>query len=174
MQLQVQTVQSSFQQLKDKIEGEFDAVFCLGNSLPHLLSTDELKETLQNFYSLLNPDGMLFIQLLNYERILFKKERIQSIKEIDGTTFVRFYDFGNRTINFNILKIQKTSQQLMHTLESIELNPMRFEDINEQLYICGFSDIQKYGSLTFEKFSEENSRDLVLTSKKLHTKNTLF
>ena len=112
---------------------------------------------------------MLFIQLLNYEEFFLKgtDSKYQRNRRNDVCAF---YDFGNRTINFNILKIQKTSQQLMHTLESIELNPMRFEDINEQLYICGFSDIQKYGSLTFEKFSKKFERFSSYIKKTSHEK----
>ena len=47
MQLQVQTVQSSFQQLKDKIEENLMQFLSETHYL--ILSTDELKETLQNF-----------------------------------------------------------------------------------------------------------------------------
>jgi 2-polyprenyl-3-methyl-5-hydroxy-6-metoxy-1,4-benzoquinol methylase len=166
MQLQIETVQSSFQQLHKNIQTKFDAVFCLGNSLPHLLTLRELIETVKNFCAILKPDGVLFLQLLNYERILSRKERIQNIREIEGTTFIRFYDFGERTINFNILKIERNNQQIIHSLESVELFPYKLKEINEPLKRCGFGQLKKFGSLTFDEFSKQDSRDLVIVARK--------
>ena len=57
-------------------EEPLDLALCMGNSLPHLLETDDLKQALQNFFATLKSGGSLVLHLLNYCRILQRRERI--------------------------------------------------------------------------------------------------
>ena len=99
-------VQAPMQELSQRISGARDAVVCMGNSIPHLLTDDDLNRTLAGFATLLTPSGVLAIHLLNYSRVLSQGERIVGINRAGSKEFVRFYDFGHDSIAFNILEIQ--------------------------------------------------------------------
>jgi SAM-dependent methyltransferase len=88
--IQIRALQCGFQEMRKSIRDRHDALFCLGNSLAHILRTDGLRATFRSFAGVLRPGGVVLLQLLNYDRILARRDRIQSVKESGGKTFVRF------------------------------------------------------------------------------------
>jgi 2-polyprenyl-3-methyl-5-hydroxy-6-metoxy-1,4-benzoquinol methylase len=88
--------------------GKFDAVLCLGNSLPHVLSPAELESTIEDFAACLRPGGLLIVQNRNFEAVMAHGERwMEPQAHREGGRewiFVRFYDFDpDGLITFNIL-----------------------------------------------------------------------
>jgi glycine/sarcosine N-methyltransferase len=162
----IETVQSDFQTLASVVHKHFDAVFCLGNSLAHLLTSDDLRATLTCFASLLNPNGILFIQILNYDRILAQRERVQNVKEVGNTTFVRFYDFEKEFLRFNILKLEKKGGVTEQSMNSVQLRPIRHEEFLRLLRECGFNGVQTYGAISLEEFLPEKSKDVFVIARK--------
>ncbi len=90
-------VVAGFGELNERVGGGFDAVLCLGNSLPHLLSGPELAAALADFALCLRPGGLLLIQNRNFDRVLDRRERWmepQAHREGDREwLFLRLYDF---------------------------------------------------------------------------------
>jgi glycine/sarcosine N-methyltransferase len=166
MNLNIATVRSNFQDLDKVLRQKFDAVFCMGNSLAHLLTEEQLRMTLHNFSSLTKPNGILFIQILNYDRILAQRERIQSVKVAGGKTFVRFYDYGENQLSFNILTIERGKEEVRQSLRSVQLRPLRSDDLVRLLMEFGFSGIAQYGGISMDPFNAAISKDLVILAKK--------
>ncbi|RKY91818.1 MAG: hypothetical protein DRQ01_07135, partial [Ignavibacteriae bacterium] len=71
---------------------KFDLVISLGNTFANI-ERDSFQSSLKRCYDLLNEQGSLFIQVLNYKMILKEKKRIVNITENKEHFFVRFYDF---------------------------------------------------------------------------------
>lgn len=161
--LEVEFLQSSFQ---TPLKKQFDAVFCLGNSLAHILSLEELRATLSSFAQMLAPGKIVFLQNLNYDRILAKKERVQSIKESNGMTYIRFYDYGEETIAFNLLTIGKINGSVVQKFQSVKLRPWLRAELVTLLKENGFGDVKSYGGISMEEFHPESSKDLVLLARK--------
>jgi glycine/sarcosine N-methyltransferase len=157
----IETSRSDFQSLPQEWSGRFDAVFCLGNSLPHLLSAEELTQALGEFRRVLRPRGTLFAQLLNYERILASRERVVGVKKDGGTTFVRFYDFAGELVQFNILRLQEREGGMDHRLDTVTLRPWRSGELATALHGAGFARVQQYGNMAMEPYDGSGSRDLV-------------
>ncbi|MDH3252054.1 MAG: methyltransferase domain-containing protein [Ignavibacteria bacterium] len=166
LHVKLRTVESDFLRLPGRVDKKFDAVFSMGNTLAHILSRSELLSSLQSFAHVLQADGVLFLQTLNYDRILRTREQIQSVKEQDGVTFVRYYQFEAATVRFNILKITKSPDGLQHTLNSIELRPILRDEILPLLEEAGFTEIRTYGGISMDEFVPESSKDLVLLATK--------
>lgn len=166
MGVKVRWVQSSLQELRQNIKGEFDAVLCLGNSIPHLLNQSDLYTTFQNFSDLLKPEGIAVIQLLNYRRMLANKERIVGIHRQGKWEYIRFYDFQDERIQFNILTINWSGNKNTHSLNSTLLYPYGKEELEQALHKKGFTDLQYYGDMQFNPFELETSPNLVVVGKK--------
>lgn len=162
----IDVIVSSFEDLADNVHRTFDAVLCMGNSLPHLSSRKDLEQSLKNFSKVLNPGGILFLQILNYDRILAKRERVQSVKEMGGITFVRFYEFHRDHVIFNILKLKMENGQPRQELESVRLRPILKEEMLRAVQMAGFSEIHTHGSIMQDDFHESSSKDLVVLARK--------
>lgn len=166
MGLHVNTLQTGFHDLTRDMHTKFDAVFCLGNGLAHDLTRDSLRETMQQFSSMLSPRGILFAQVLNYERILAQQKRIQNVKEQDGVTFVRFYDFEDEIIRFNLLRLRRNGDQIVSELDSISLYPVVSEELVNVLIEAGFENIKLFGGISMEEFIPDASKDLVILAQR--------
>jgi SAM-dependent methyltransferase len=88
---------AGFGELASRIGGTFDAVTCLGNSLPHLLDDASLHACLSDFAGLLRAGGCLVIQNRNYDRLLRERQRfmpLASRADAEGETlFLRITSY---------------------------------------------------------------------------------
>lgn len=166
LHIKIALLKSNFLDLPRTTNKKFDAVFCMGNSLPHLLTPEELVQSLKNFFAVLRPGGMLFLQLLNYARILASRERIQSVKEAGGMTFTRFYEFQEEFVVFNILRLKKEEGRLVHQLDSVKLRPILKPELTNALHEAGFDGMKIHGSIALDDFCEQTSKDLVVLAVK--------
>ena len=166
MSVQIDTIQTSFQVMNESVHNKFDAVFCLGNTLPHVLTEEELIQSFKSFRETLNSGGRVFLQLLNYDRILNFRERILNVKEVNDKIFVRFYDYEGESIVFNILTIQKSGGKMEHSLHSVRLFPWRSADIVRSLKDAEFINIEFFASMAMNIYDEKTSRDLVVIAQK--------
>jgi hypothetical protein len=162
----LEIVQSSFATLADRVKGPFGAVFVMGNSLAHLLSQQELRSALRNFAAVLEPGGILFVQSLNYKRVLARHEEIQSTKETEGKRFVRSYGYDDNGILFTIQTIAQHDGQTEDQAQTIRLRPLLQDELVTLLREVGFHDIEIFGSISLEQFDSASSKDLVVLATK--------
>src|SRR5208283_271283 len=171
LHLKIDIVDSTFQNIPHRLDKKFDAVLCMGNSLPHLFTHEELVQALKNFSAVLHPRGILILQLLNYDRILMSRERVQSVKEARGTTFVRFCEFHEDCVVFNILRLKKEEGRIIHKLDSVRLRPILKPEIMGALHEAGFDDLRIHGSIALDDFCAQTSKDLVVLALKRKAMN---
>ncbi len=155
----IKRVQSSFQELASKVESDFDAIFCMGNSLPHLLNIDDIDSALINFYSVLKKGGRLFLQILNYTKILNEKKKIQSVREVREKKYIRYYDYSDTHIEFNI----SSNNGIQN---SIKLFPITKNFLEERMLSAKYSETKFYGSIFLEDYEDLRSTDLFIIATK--------
>jgi ubiquinone/menaquinone biosynthesis C-methylase UbiE len=149
----------------------FDALLCLGNSLPHLLSLSELAVSLDDFASCIKSGGLLIIQNRNFDAILHHRDRWmdpQYHSEADTEwIFLRFYDFdpdGFLTFNMSTLK-REDRGNWSQTVISSRLRPLLQNELVSALSNAGFEAITSYGNLNGDAFDPETSSNLVVTAR---------
>jgi glycine/sarcosine N-methyltransferase len=151
-------------------KGEFDAVVCLGNSLPHLLALPDLVAALEDFATCLRPGGLLLIQNRNFDAVLANQERWmepQSHREGEQEwVFLRFYDFQpDGLVNFNIVTLTRGSEEnWAQRVSSTLLYPLREDETRRALGQAGFSLLALYGSLAGAPFTAQTSGNLVVAA----------
>jgi glycine/sarcosine N-methyltransferase len=151
-------------------QGAFDAVLCLGNSLPHVLSFDELVQAITDFGASLRPGGLLIIQNRNFDAVMSQKKRWmdpQSFQDSSGEmVFLRFYDFlEGGLLGFNVVTLshqsgQNWSQQMLST----PLRPILKDELVDILNKKGFQQIECFGGMNASPFDPQNSENLVATA----------
>jgi glycine/sarcosine N-methyltransferase len=151
----------------------FDAILCLGNSLPHLLTPVDLATALADFYAALRHGGKVVIQNRNFDAVLLQKERWmepQSHREESHEwIFERFYDFdADGLITFNIVTLhRKEDGDWQQRVTSTRLRPLRQVEMAAALAAVGFGEIAAYGSLGGALYDPATSSNLVLVATRL-------
>jgi glycine/sarcosine N-methyltransferase len=156
------------------LEKTFDAVLCLGNSLPHLLTAAAVEAALADFAAVLRPGGLLILQNRNFDRVCTEQERFmapQSYEDGDGEwLFLRFYDFHEETITFNMVRLHRTQKTWTQTVEATELRPLFHDELAAALIRAGFDRLVAYGGCDGSAFDPARSGDLIaVTSKRAET-----
>jgi len=166
-----------FTQLTDAFSGEtsfpFDALICLGNSLPHLTSEGEIHRALTDFNACLRPGGLLILQNRNFDAVMAKKERwIGPQSRRDGDKewlFLRFYDFdADGLITFNIVRLNREGDSPWNqNISTVRLFPLLQTQLTVLLKESGFSDLHFYGIMNDTAFDPASSENLVAVARKI-------
>jgi SAM-dependent methyltransferase len=166
-------VQAKFTELKDRLSGPFNLVCCLGNSISHLLTYDDLELTLKNFRSLVSARGVILIHCLNWQRRLTVQERYFNPKghpQPEGQKlFFRFLDYHDELVTMNLLIFQQDASQngkWSFRANSTTLRPWRSEIIRMALKDANLNVITEFGGADMTAYSPGNSPDYIVLAKK--------
>lgn len=161
---------AGFGALAPAVGSGFDALLCLGNSLPHLLTEEDLKTALADFAACLRPGAVLVLQNLNYDRILARREAWlspQAHREGEGEwLFLRHYEFDpDGLLTFQVIVLHRHgagewNQRVLAT----RLRPWRARQLVQALEDVGFHRLQSWGNLQGTPFESEKSGNLVVTA----------
>ncbi|MFB3903507.1 MAG: class I SAM-dependent methyltransferase [Acidobacteriota bacterium] len=157
-------VKASFSELPARLANRFQAVLVLGNSLPHVLTPDDLTASLAGLAGVLHARGTLIVQLLNYEQILASRDRIVGINRDQEKYFVRFYDFLEELLRFNVLVIATQGAKISHQLTSTLLRPYRLSELAPAFEAAGLRIVDVFGDMSFSAFDGASSPNLVLAA----------
>jgi SAM-dependent methyltransferase len=149
--------------------GSFDALLCLGNSLPHLLSREAVAAALADFAAMLRPGGILVVQNRNFDRVWEEQQRFmppQAHRDDEGEwIFVRFYDFDGATVVFNMVRLRRDGEGWAQDVEATRLRPIFAGELRLGLEAAGFCDVSLYGGYDGAAFSDE-SGDLLAVARR--------
>jgi len=146
----------------------FDAILCLGNSLPHLLSRPDLDHALVDFAACLKPSGLLLIQNRNFDAVMANHDRWmepQSYSEGHAEwIFQRFYDFeSDGLLTFNMVTLKRGMQgKWMQDVVTSRLRPILKVEIFASLSKAGFVNLVPFGNMAGASFEPETSPNLVI------------
>lgn len=131
---------------------KFGGIICIGNSLVHLDNKEEIKNVLGKMYNLLNDNGVVILQIVNYDRVL--KNNVKELPLIDrpeyGVRFIRNYDLEEDEILFKtrlIIDNQKSYENF------VKLYPLQSQDLINMLMEVGFKDIKLYGGFDEKEYT---------------------
>jgi glycine/sarcosine N-methyltransferase len=166
--------QLGFGALAAALPGKYDAVICLGNSLPHVTTGEGLQVALADFARVLGPGGILVVQNRNFDRVLARQERFMA-PEVHRSgdqewIFMRFYDFEGEDLRFNVVRLQREGDAAWgHRVEQTRLRAWRYETLRTALADAGLEMLKALGSYRGEPFDPAESGDLVLIAR--HSSN---
>lgn len=138
----------------------FDAVVCIGNSLVHLLTDEDLTAALKEMHRLCKQGGLLVIQILNYDYIV--DNSITMLPDIrnqeEGLVFTRQYQFrDDGLIEFTTsLILSKNKEEHILDAGSVLLRPLRPKQLVGHLEAAGFANCELYAG--FDRSPVQNNR----------------
>ena len=165
---------AGFGGLTERFGAGFDAVTCIGNSLPHLLDDESLSTALSDFAHTLRPGGILIVQNRNYDRVLRERQRLMPpVSRGDGegeAIFLRITEFApsgsgdEERIRFTILTLRRRGESWSLTERTTPLRALRRETLESALRRAGFATVRVYGGYGREPFDAPGTGDLVIVA----------
>jgi len=163
---------AGFGELQAALGSGFDALLCLGNSLPHANSPAALQAALADLNHCLRHGGLLLVQNRNFDAVLQRRERWmepQSHRQ-EGSEwlFLRFYDFlSDGALRFNLITLHRQDDEpWQQRVLSARLWPWRQQELLEALPKTGFEDAICYGDNLGAPFDPHNSPNLIVTARR--------
>lgn len=159
-----------FLEFAKQVQGNFDVVVILGNSLPHLLKEEELQKCLADIQRVMTADGVLIIQNRNYDKVMANRERFMPLNawEYEGeeVLFLRFMDFAEDRVNFNIVTMTKKNGKWDYQVLTNPLRPILAVEMDQLLLSGGWQVREYFGDFNSTPFSAAGSSDLIVAARK--------
>jgi glycine/sarcosine N-methyltransferase len=147
----------------------FGLVFCIGNSLVHLESDEQIEQLLEDSRSLLGPEGVLILQIINYDRILAEGlTGLPTLRdEAAALEFLRNYELdpAGRVVIFRTeLRVGRGADQRV-IRNQIPLRIVTSERLTRLVGAAGFRSLELFGGFDGRPLSLE-SLPLILSARR--------
>jgi len=139
---------------------KYEMIFCIGNSIVHLEDKDQIEELISDSYELLDENGILGIQIINFDRIL--KDKVEKLPTIDryneGVKFIRKYRHKeNESKIFFETELEMSKNGIVERYDnSVTLIPLQSEELLKMLVNAGFHKISLYGDFLENDFNDKS------------------
>lgn len=133
-------------QLQKQFDGQqFDAILCFGNTLVHLTDNNEVESTLQQQAKLLNANGVLLLQIIDYDTIFNSNKKGLPTLETNKIRFERFYHYktSDRSLDFETKLTVKVEEKTIQN--TVRLLALRKSELEQILYKVGASEVNFFG-----------------------------
>ncbi|MCL2095832.1 MAG: class I SAM-dependent methyltransferase [Oscillospiraceae bacterium] len=150
--LNINFQQADFRELEKTFTHTYDCVLSLGNSIPHLMTEQDIKKALLSIYNRLNPNGIILVTMRDYDEMLAKKNRFHPMRINDIHDNFRYsilyvFDYFPDIIRFNIIYLienMETGEKHMEQ-ETVDYNPIKKADFIKYLKETGFVNVDFNG-----------------------------
>jgi SAM-dependent methyltransferase len=145
----------------------FDLAFCIGNSLVHLETDEQIRRLLADCRGLLEPEGVLVVQIINYDRILARGLTSLPTLRDDDLEFLRYYDLDSsgRVVNFRTELRVGGDEDRRVIRNKIPLRIVTKEQLTQLVRAAGFRSLELFGGFDGRPVSLE-SLPLILSARR--------
>lgn len=163
-------VVARFDETAAKCGGPFDCITCVGNSLPHVLTDDELRSSLTAIAAGLRDGGVVVIHGNNYDAIVENDERIMPLRSVrKGTSeyvFIRMFEGQAPVLTFHVLSLVKQGGDWSMSASKTQHRALLRRVLDTALVDAGFCHLEFYGAWDFSAFDARKSDHLIAIARK--------
>jgi 2-polyprenyl-3-methyl-5-hydroxy-6-metoxy-1,4-benzoquinol methylase len=161
---------ADMQSFSSKVDGSFDTVLCLGNSLALLPSFEVLQKVIEDVHTVLNPSGSFIFQVLNFEEIIRSKFRFFPIKggetsAGEDVVFSRFYEHNDESSSSLVAtSFVKKGQEWETTISTQQVLHTNSNVLSNALAKAGFENLELFSDYHKNEFVTRSSRNIVISA----------
>jgi glycine/sarcosine N-methyltransferase len=145
----------------------FTGVFCIGNSIVHLDSLEEIRALCRDVAGLLGPGGVFVVQTVNYDWVL--REQVAQLPTIttEEVQFVRkyLYEKPGDPIRFQGELTYPLGEGTETVVNSVQLLPLLSRDLQAALEEAGFTEVTLFGNFKEDPHSVKTPATVALARK---------
>ncbi|MGM9986020.1 MAG: class I SAM-dependent methyltransferase [Bacillaceae bacterium] len=142
--------------LSNKVNEIFKGIYCIGNVLPHLHDLKDVKQALQEMYTLLETDGHIIIQIVNYER----QDFVFPVIEKDNLRFLH----RQKGAHFHI-QIESLEGFSLYE-HTFELLPIKRKELILLMEAVGFKQLRIFSDYSKGSYNPATSSALIVVGEK--------
>lgn len=139
----------------------FDGIYCIGNTLPHLQSLEEISSFLTSCFEKLKPNGTIVLQTVNFDKVLSSTDFSFPLIEKEEFTFERKYEREGEKIRFTA-RITTKEQSFSN---SLPLFPITAQQLTTLLQDAGFNEVQLFGNFKKDAHTVQSPAIVVMARK---------
>ena len=146
----------------------FGGLFCIGNSLAHLLEKNDLERALAAMRGVLHSPGRAVLQIVNFDRILASGDTKLPLIEREGLRFTRTYrPRGEERLLFDsALEVTGKDESPSYRFENrVVLRPIRRADLEMLLLDAGFTVVRVYGDYKYGEYQAAESQATIAVAE---------
>lgn len=159
--IQPQFEHEYFETIPEEWWGNYDAIFCMANSIAGVVNEQRLSLAMKSFQRALKPGGRAILQLLNTAWFRNNDQRIIKVSSEDNFTFVRFFDFDKGDTRLNVVVIEHDMGKVTHKFITSPIMAMNAEMLENAAKSAGFSQSEFFSDLVLTRPLDRDSRDIV-------------
>ena len=159
--------------VESMVEGYFDLIFVLGNSLALLYDADSVRKLVKTIYQKLNDGGYFIAQVLNFEEIHwtgFRNFPTKTGNLSDGTelTFSRMFEHTDYPDSSTLIMsvFRKTNDDWVSEVSTQKVLNLNFSIMNNILNTTDFRDVEFFSDYSESPFEKKTSRNMVIRAIK--------
>lgn len=150
----------------ESLNQQFDLLYCIGNSLVHLDSPEDILTFLKACHAALRESGKLILQIINYDRIL--DQAIDHLPTIQNhavpLTFERHYQYQAELHKIEFHTLLHINQSIYEN--RVLLYPIRSAELVDLIRQAGFQSWSLYGNFQRAAFEMQSSVPLIAAIQK--------
>jgi len=169
---EIRFIEGALPDLNNKLNERFDLVCLLGNVLSNLITYDDLEKTFINLKKFLTPDGVILVQLINWDARLASQDRFFPPTGHNSTQgeklFFRFFDFHDELVTMNLVIFQSPGSQprsWSNRILQTKLRPWRREVIVMALGDTNLQLEQEFGGTDISEYNPSESPNYIFIAK---------
>ena len=166
----VRLVEASFGELSDRAGVGFDALYCLGNSLPAAGSRAHVIEAIFQFAKCLRAGGRLFLQVLNFPPMRNEAPCIRGprVSTVDGIEYlsVRQFHFVDDLAELANITLWREAGSWKQRSHRGWLYPVDHAELTEQLTSAGLRVEAAWSGYDRKPFVPDLPTDLLMLATK--------
>lgn len=141
--------------VSDHLAKQFDVVISCDNAVPHLLTDDEIRQALQQFWQCTRPAGGCIITVRDYEKEDLTQRTVKpyGIRDHDGTRWLLFqvWEPNGRTYDVSMYLIQDQGGTDCRThVFRTSYYPIPIPRLIELMEEAGFQDVKRLDDRFFQ------------------------
>lgn len=123
---------------KDTIENQVEVITCMGDTISHLSSIDEIRKLLKNIYSKLTDSGKVVLSFRDYSAALNDENRFIPVQSDDHQILTCILEYYEDKINVTDLLYAKENGKWIQKISSYQKVRISENKIKEILSAQGF------------------------------------
>lgn len=150
--------------IPEEFKSRFDFIVSLGNTFANI-EKKEIGSSLLSLNNILKQEGAILIQMVNYNKLIAEGERILNINSTQKKINIRFLDFLEDYINFNILEfdLEKPGEKKLITTKVYNHG---IDFLLTQMKNAGFGSIETWCDFAKTSFDQKTSKDIIIYAQK--------
>jgi 2-polyprenyl-3-methyl-5-hydroxy-6-metoxy-1,4-benzoquinol methylase len=159
--------------IRTTVEGPFDLIICLGNSLALTNDMDSLKKVVKDIFQLLKEGGYFVAQVLNFEEIHWtgfrsfpsKTGKLSSGEEI---TFSRLFEHTDYPVSSTLVMsaFKKQGDEWISEVSTQKVLNLKHDQMMGLLKETGYSDVEIFSNYKREKIDKKYDRSMIILCQK--------